>query len=335
MLGNYLRNVLRDNRRLGSSQAIASQASDDAAEMNVSNEFQSFLETLQGDLVRAVREFAGRPPSSEAVVSPNESDPAASTSEASEINDSAPTVSEAIPAFHHQLGQNVRGMERTSGVTGGVDGAPRRLNFFRAHTFPEVPAGGAENDPNAVVPCIFIAVRSISHDPAFTTEDLVQHPSFPFIDGHVPSAGETGESDMNATSNSAADAIASTPTPAPRTFRQRVMSRLSSTRQPNRPTGPLNTYLVSVIGGNYPRSHPVLAIPNLLTGGPLTDEEMQLVGELMGPVKPLTATTAEIEKAGLRIIDGSETAELAEKGDLLSSCVERCLVRRHVLEWPS
>ena len=81
-----------------------------------------------------------------------------------------------------------------------------------------------------------------------------------------------------------------------------------------------------MIGGNYPRSHPVLAIPNLITGGPLTDEEMQLVGELMGPAKPPTATAEDIAQSGLKVVDGSEMVQLGEKGDVLESCVERCLV---------
>ena len=171
-----------------------------------------------------------------------------------------------------------------------------------------------------------------------TTEDLVRHPSFPFVDGNVPpslevESGRSAQSPnadaliSNVTTDFDDDTVSSTSAMTRRSFRQRFMERLSSSRPASRPAGPLNTYLVSVIGGNYPRSHPVLAIPNLLTGGPLTDEEMQLVGELMGPVKPPTASAEEIEKAGLRIVDGSDMLDLAEKGELSTSCVERCLVR--------
>lgn len=252
----------------------------------VSNDFQRFLETLQGDLVGAVREFA---------------DPSDATDDMVTI---AGTDTSEIPTFHHQVGQV---QPATSSGVSSIDSV-RRLNFFRAHTFPAMPPL-SDDDPDAVVPCIFIAVRSIRHNPTMSTEDLVRHPSFPFVDGNVPA--DDGQPAV----------VESTR----RSLRQRFMDRLSS-REPTRPNGPLNTYLVSVIGGNYPRSHPVLAIPNLVTGGPLTGEEMQLVGELMGPVKPPTATVDEIENAGLRIVDGSEMANLAEQGDMLDSCVDKCLV---------
>ena len=310
-LGNYIRSVLRDNRRLESSQTITAQATADAAEIHISDEFQRFLETLQSDLVGAVRAFAGTPIATQPV-------PSAVVSEISEPTEAASPEPEAIPTFHAQLGQNLpsNNTQTTTGVTGGSDGSPRRLNFFRAHTFPELgqAAGNDGFDPDAIVPCIFIAVRSISHDPAMTTEDLVQHPNFPFADGQVPST-ETPENDAGSTTSASSGS---------RTIRQRIIDRFS--RPTTRPDGPLNTYLVSVIGGNYPRSHPVLAIPNLLTGGPLTDEEMQLVVELMGPAKPPTATPEQIEQAGLKIVDGSNMKDLGSSGEMLESCVDRCLV---------
>jgi len=325
VLGHHLRNVLRDNRRLDSSRTITAQASAEAADTNISNEFQAFLETLQADLVGAVREFAGISGTSDTVTHTtviNLPDDVLDPTGGSDT-----TTPQAIPTIHHQVGQIQPSNQRTSGVTGGTDETSRRLNFFRAHTFPSVPAGADENDPNAVVPCIFIAVRSIRHDPTMSTEDLVRHPSFPFVDGHVPStSGQNNESTEGASINNTADTASVVSTTGRRSLRQRFMDRLSTPRQPAQPTGPLNTYLVSVIGGNYPRSHPVLAIPNLLTGGPLTDEEMQLVGDLMGPVKPPTATVDQIEKAGLKVVDGSEMADLAEKNEMLQSCVERCLV---------
>jgi hypothetical protein len=81
-----------------------------------------------------------------------------------------------------------------------------------------------------------------------------------------------------------------------------------------------------VIGGNYPRNHPVLRIPGLLTGEPLTDEEMTLIGELVGEVKPPTATAEEVEQSGLRVVHGSEIVGLVEKKEVIDSSAERCLV---------
>lgn len=86
------------------------------------------------------------------------------------------------------------------------------------------------------------------------------------------------------------------------------------------------TYLMYVIGGHYPRNHPVFTMPGLLTGGPLTDEEMVLIGELMGQVKPPTATAEEVEQSGLKVVDGSEIAVMVERGEVISSSAERCLV---------
>ena len=81
-----------------------------------------------------------------------------------------------------------------------------------------------------------------------------------------------------------------------------------------------------VIGGNYPRNHPVLRIPGLLTGEPLTDEEMTLIGELVGEVKPPTATAEEVEQSGLKVVHGSEIVGLVEKMEIIDSSAERCLV---------
>ncbi|RSH85673.1 hypothetical protein EHS25_003814 [Saitozyma podzolica] len=306
-LGTYLRNVLRDNRQLEASESVNLPTSDDGPAPPVTGEFQRFLEVLQMDLVAAVRDFA-------TPVVDEEEEPEDETLPDTPAVQQQLGEDRPIPTFHRQRGQNLPGAasQRSTGVTGGHDGLPRRLNFFRAHLFPPTD----ESDEHAVVPCIFIGARSIAHAPGLTTEQLVQHPSFPFVDGQVPTP-------------STDSAPEEPPTPEPqaprRSFRERVMDRLNARRNPLPPT-PLNTYLVYVIGGNYPRDHPVLRIPNLITGGPLSDEEMALVAELMGPAKPPTATSEEIEKSGLKIVDGGDMAELAEKHEVLDSCVERCLI---------
>jgi hypothetical protein len=300
-LGSYLRNVLRDGRQLESSESVDIPPPSTTPEFTMTGDFQRFLQVLQLDLVAAVRDFAA-PPESE----PEE-----------EIPPPEPEAAEGeerpIPTFHRQRGQNLPGTQRSTGVSGGHDGLPRRLNFFRAHLFPPIETASPDD---AVVPCIFIGVRSIAHDPTLTTDQLVHHPSFPFIDGQVPASNPPAEE--------ASDLTAESPR---RTFRERVMDRINARRNPS-PAAPLNTYLVYVIGGNYPRNHPVLRIPNLITGGPLTDEELHLVSEIMGPARPPTASPAEIQLSGLRIVDGSLIAEMASKGEVLEICEERCLVSR-------
>jgi hypothetical protein len=58
----------------------------------------------------------------------------------------------------------------------------------------------------------------------------------------------------------------------------------------------------------------------------MTDEEMTLIGELMGQVKPPTVSREGIEKAGLRVVKGEDMLLLGKEGIVLESCVERCLV---------
>lgn len=357
----------------------------------ISDDFQRFLEGMQGDIVGAVREFAtppasGQPnaPDSEAnAAGPASNDVDASptpvptgaanepvaashgeaTNEAAIASEqgASPASSEIgapIPTFHHQAGQ-IRADDpaRRYGVSGGEDGTPRRLNFFRAHRFPPVQDGDPEqqagtDDPNGMVPCIFVGVRSLAHDPTMTTDELVGHPGFPFTNGNVPAdATDVSTSAPSDSSTSSSETITSTSasgpspptltrtisdrpaTPIPgssagnerRSIRERLLNRFQP-RPPPRPVGPMNTYLVFVVGGYYPRSHPVLSIPNLMSGGPLTDEEMALVSELLGPGKPPTASKEDIENSGLEVIPASDIAKLGAEGKVLENCVERCLV---------
>ena len=353
-----------------------------------SPEFQQFLDGLQVDLIGAVRQFATPPneldegaandpaplPSASSVrpsengassdrsanalrMETSEDDMAETASPDDESgngpegNASASEIT-PVPAFHYQLGQNrPDDAMRRFGVSGGTNGQPRRLNFFRAHLFPPMRAdqpgvATGTDDPNGMVPCIFIGVRSLHHDPTLTTDELVQHPNFPFLDGQAPAAAVEGrtESTGSATGSTASlpslspasndrpatpspAAVGSSSPPARRSLRDRALGFLTPGRQTPAPAPrPLNTYLVFVIGGHYPRSHPILSIPSLLTGDPLTDEEMVLIGELMGPGKPPTASKEDIESAGLKLVDASEIARLGEEGVVLENCVERCLV---------
>lgn len=352
-LGDYLRTVLRDNRRF--AEAVAG----DATSANVPAEFQDFLHNLQEDLIQAVRAYAA----------PDEDEGEEHVQDEDEAMDISPDASPAptaaaeppIPTFHTQRQQNLPGATQSAlGVSGGSDGQPRRLNFFRAHLFPPVRADGtaleADEDPNAVVPSIFVGVRSVAHDPGMTTEDLVGHPGFPFLDGQVPeqedgsSAAATNSSTVvsddehlfdrdlerelreaqqhgsfGTGSASSAASTASAPTTPRRTLRDRVLERLALRREQRVPT-PLNTYLIYVIGGNYPRSHPVLAIPALVSGGPLSADDLQLVSELLGPAKPPTVTADEIERSGLTVVHGAAMGALVSTGDVLEASLDRCMV---------
>lgn len=377
-LGEYLRTVLRDNRRF--AEAVAGDTPNAA---NVPAEFQDFLHTLQEDLIQAVRAYAvpdavgeGEerdedievpaaeiPPSSMEEVSSGSSSAAGPDADAASNTAASATtesVSPTIPTFHRQRGQNLPGAHRPLGVSGGADGTPRRLNFFRAHLFPTVHADGSvvtpdpsEGQEEAIVPSIFVGVRSIAHSPNMTTEDLVAHPSFPFMDGQVPedaAAGATAPGASPATSPlatshslpedgpdfdrdleqelaGAATATSTFDTERPRrSLRTRVLERLGGGRRESRASPPLNTYLIYVIGGNYPRSHPVLSIPSLVSGGPLTAEDLQLLSELLGPAKPPTVTQEEIVASGLKVIKANTLTQAVQDGQVLDSSTERCMV---------
>ncbi|KAL7422512.1 hypothetical protein Q5752_003160 [Cryptotrichosporon argae] len=325
-LGDYLRTVLRDSRRTSPAGIFS-----DMSPANVTAGFEGFLEGLQGDLVQAIGQFSTPIERDESVETTQQNTGAETTQQ---HVDSARREQEApgdanngasaspnndwstIPALHAQPGQIQSSSANSLGVTGGTDGIPRRLNFFRAHLFPGVGPDGsshASEGPNDVVPSIFVGVRSISHDPSLTTEDLVSHPSFPFNDGAVPP-------------NTAAAGSADVTIEPRRTLRERVIDRLNGRREDSEGQGTVNTYLVYVVGGNYPRSHPILAIPNLLTGAALTDEELQLVGELLGPAKPPTASRDDIEQSGLVVVKGSAVPSLVDIAQIMPNCSERCLI---------
>ena len=53
---------------------------------------------------------------------------------------------------------------------------------------------------------------------------------------------------------------------------------------------------------------------------------MILVGELMGQVKPPTATAEEVEKSGLKVFDASAIKGMVGNGEILDGSAERCLV---------
>ncbi|WVF67654.1 hypothetical protein IAT40_002413 [Kwoniella sp. CBS 6097] len=396
-LSSYLRTVLNGPNGNQGDQSSASEAIPaEAANAHISDGFQRFLEGLQGDLITAVRDFAGPSPVSstrededevgeaesfvtatEGVSTPIPSTPSTETPvsypqpaqenvrpPSAAVPSQTASAGPSVPSFHRQLGQNLplgtggNTGRSASEVTGGDNGTPRRLNFFRAHVFPPGTPATAEGDEaaqDAMVPCIFIGVRSIRHDPSMTTEDLVQHPSFPFVDGQVPSnespptpsAGpaspavpetEDEEDPLNPTTpfampsiipssaSSSAPSAQAAAAPARRSLRERFLDRLNPQRNVPRPSEPLNTYLVYVIGGNYPRNHPVLSIPSLITGAPLTDEELALVSELMGQAKPPTVQKEDIERSGLKVVKGSEMVKENQQDRLLDVCADKCLI---------
>lgn len=76
------------------------------------------------------------------------------------------------------------------------------------------------------------------------------------------------------------------------------------------------------LGGYYPSNHPLLAHPNLFLGQ-VHPDELWMLNEFLGQVKPPTVTREDIAKAGLRVVKGTEIQELAKNGSVTENCTER------------
>lgn len=81
------------------------------------------------------------------------------------------------------------------------------------------------------------------------------------------------------------------------------------------------TFLIYVIGGYYPPDH------QIITGGNLDSfEALWELAELLGQVKPPTASKEEIDKSGLEVIKANSLEEYAKDGRVATNCVDRCLI---------
>lgn len=57
------------------------------------------------------------------------------------------------------------------------------------------------------------------------------------------------------------------------------------------------SWIIYVLGGSYPESHPILTTPSLFTENP-TYEDMMLLSALLGPAKAPVATEEDVESSG-------------------------------------
>lgn len=78
-------------------------------------------------------------------------------------------------------------------------------------------------------------------------------------------------------------------------------------------------------GGVYPENHPLVIAPNLLSDEALSYDEMLRLAEILGSVKPPTATQDEIKKSTLPVIKGSQVRQSAENNEVLAITADRCL----------
>jgi len=83
------------------------------------------------------------------------------------------------------------------------------------------------------------------------------------------------------------------------------------------------TFLIYVIGGYYPPDH------TIVTGGPNNFDSFEALlelADLLGQVKPPTASKEEIEKSGLEIIKAAQLSQHENDGKVSSNCLDRCLI---------
>ncbi|KAK9236027.1 hypothetical protein V1525DRAFT_237984 [Lipomyces kononenkoae] len=91
--------------------------------------------------------------------------------------------------------------------------------------------------------------------------------------------------------------------------------RLNNAERSSGSTGASNvrSWIIYVLGGQYPENHPILTTPSLFTDNP-TYEDMLLLSSFIGPAKPPVATQEDIDRSG-GIVPASE-----------ENLGERCLV---------
>lgn len=123
--------------------------------------------------------------------------------------------------------------------------------------------------------------------------------------------GDTRQSRGRSWQSRAADAIRNL-----RPGRRAAVARQTALEPPGS-----RTFLIYVIGGYYPPDH------QIITGGNLDSfEALWELAELLGQVKPPTASKEEIDKSGLEVIKADSLEEYAKDGRVATNCVDRCLI---------
>jgi hypothetical protein len=84
-------------------------------------------------------------------------------------------------------------------------------------------------------------------------------------------------------------------------------------------------YGIWVIGGHFRVDHPILTLPNSVTGE-LSYEDMWAFHYAMGQTVAQTATRDQIANSGLAVIKGAEISAAVSDDRVLSNCAEQCLV---------
>lgn len=253
--------------------------------------------------------------------------------------------------------------DEASGLTDGVD-AQGRINWWRLYRFPPIsaPARGA-GAASATTSPQATPIPPHSSGPTETSDMATEDPSDPLsepiasarsnivVPVIVVGLQSVSSSDWQDQEHEAE--LAQTSAESPDISRPRTTSDPTSPREnPNRRsrgwhsraadafrtlrsggrrsrTSPTTsspgsrTFLIYVIGGYYPPDH------SIVTGGSNNLDSFEALlelADLLGQVKPPTATRDDIEKSGLEVITASQLDEYVSHNRVSSNCAERCLI---------
>ncbi|THG99579.1 hypothetical protein EW026_g2793 [Hermanssonia centrifuga] len=192
------------------------------------------------------------------------------------------------------------------------------------------PSQGRPGEPdpraNVVVPVIVVGLQSVDVAGQDEAEDEAMMPLYQY------ESGSSGPTDDPSNGGTLQDGPAGrSGTARGRTWQSRAANAFRTLR-PGRRGGSRSrrtaegagsrTFLIYVIGGYYPPNH------HMVTGSDRLDsyEALWELAELLGQVKPPTATRQDIDNSGLQIIKASELGMYEQQGRIASNCVDRCLV---------
>lgn len=88
------------------------------------------------------------------------------------------------------------------------------------------------------------------------------------------------------------------------------------------------SWIIWIAAGVYPPSHPLIAVPSLLSGfdNAASYEQLLALAQILGVHKPPTATAADIDASDLPIVKGGAVGALADDDEIHENTSTSCLV---------
>lgn len=194
-------------------------------------------------------------------------------------------------------------------------------------SIPETTPAAAPSTNSTVIPVIVVGLQSVNMNRGQRTGD---NDPFPGDEAETNGGGLGDDVDLNGLPDPL-DNDATQGAQRDRRWRSRAADAIRNFR-PGRRAGSRETqtgdaagsrtFLIYVIGGYYPPDHHIVTGVNTLD----SFEALWELAELLGQVKPPTATKEDIEKSGLEIIKPKQLAQFEKAGKISANCVERCLI---------